>query len=425
MWNRIFFLLLLFLPFQFATNSIPGNDISLFRLIIPVIFFVWMTDMLRNRGRLFFSHGVLAWFCAAMAVLGVGVLVAPHTDWALRKAFFLGEFLLWFFMVSSLVASGKVERKSIVWGLVWGGAALSLAGIAQWSGQFIWGLEPMLHFWEKGIAPFFLGEALAETVSEYSSWLVNVGGVTVFRAIGPFPDPHSFAFFLELCLPWAIFLFIKTRRKFLLFVAVILLIGIGLSFSRGAYVGMVVSGIVFAGFAPKLFVFSRRKTLILLTVFAGMLGMLLGTPNFVRDRLEDTFFRTDASGDERIVLWETALQTIAQHPLFGVGFAGFPEQVQPSAQYRDPIYAHNTYLDIATETGLLGLFLFLFGCLWAARQFLALGKRDVLYYGGFFALICVGVHGMFDTALYSVQDMGVFCVLMAIATDASKEEKNV
>lgn len=414
MWDKIIFALIIFIPFQFATNIFSGADVSLFRILVLFVFLLWLfVSFSEGSVRIFPKKGLLWFFLVIGTVIG-SMLVAYHFDWALRKGFFLINFLIWYGTLSFLVLGKKVRKESLLNGLIFSGTSIALMGIFQWLGQFIFGLEAMLFVWREYIAPFFLGGVFSETVLEYSSWLVNVGGVTVFRAIAVFPDPHVFAFFLEICFPWALFLFLQEKKKIYLFSAICMIVAIFLSFSRGAYIGLFFGFLVIGVILTRDRLLRFREGLLALTFLVFFLGVVLGTDNFVRDRLESTFFSVDASGEERLFLWRQAWGVIIEKPFLGVGLGGYPETVQPSATYRDPIYAHNLYLDIAVEMGFLGFALWSIGVMWIIRRSLFLARKNTVFFAGVVSLMIFSVHGIFDTPIYSVHVMGILCVVGAI-----------
>lgn len=424
MWTRIIFLLVLFLPFQFATNLFAGADVSVLRLLIFAVFLLAFFAFLCKKWDIHLPIGGVFWIVSVLLILIISTITAHHPEWALRKGFFLVNFFLWYGTLALLVFNERINSQRIVEGIILSGTAIAFVGILQWLGQFVFGLEPMLSVWRAYVAPFFLGSASAEAVLAHSSWLVNVGGATIFRAIAVFPDPHMFAFYLELCAPWALFSFLQNgRKKYMVFFSV-MIIALLLSFSRGAYIGIIAGFFVMLAFFVYRQKFRLREGLVMITIFAVSMGFLFGTDNFVRDRLMDTFFSVDASGQERIVLWGDAWRAIEEFPFLGVGLGGFPERVQPSAVYRDPIYAHNLYLDIAVEMGLLGLFVCLAGFYWMVRRFLILGQKNPVYFSGVVALMMYGAHSIFDTPLYSVHVLGILCVTASLAWSSfSSEEK--
>ena len=415
MWNGFIIGLLALLPIQFATGLFGMGDVALFRILILVFFFVaGFALFLRQELRLP-SRGFLMWMISAGVVIFFGILASGELAWSARKAIFLVNYFLWFLILALLMHRGWLDDRKLGVGLVISGLIASLLGVAQWFGQFVFGLDAMLDFWGASIAPVFLGAEFAEAVLTYSSWLVNVGGITIFRAIGFFPDPHMLGFFLNLTVFWALGFFVKKKKWWWGMIFLVISVGVALTFSRGAYVGFL------AGFGMYAWIIFRHRTVDVRWLFGGVALVfvitvgLLGTQNFVRDRLYDTFLSRDASGDARLLLWQQATQIVGEHPFFGVGFGGFPEKVEPSATYRDPIYAHNMYLDIATEVGILGLAVWLWGFGWIFWRFWKLGKEDIWYSAGVAGLVAFFVHGIFDTPIYSVHVMGVLCVMIAIA----------
>jgi putative inorganic carbon (HCO3(-)) transporter len=122
---------------------------------------------------------------------------------------------------------------------------------------------------------------------------------------------------------------------------------------------------------------------------------------------------------ERLAHWQAALGMLEDHPLLGVGIGNYvpvyPAYAVPG--WRDPLgHAHNYYLHIAAETGLLGLVAYLMlwsACFWhgwttvrhldGAEQGIALGILGVL---GTFA-----VHSLFDNLYVHGMNMHLAIVL--------------
>lgn len=71
---------------------------------------------------------------------------------------------------------------------------------------------------------------------------------------------------------------------------------------------------------------------------------------------------SDKTGEnDRIIAWKAGLRMIERHPLMGIGLGEFKPQMDA---YADPgvgfsSIAHNTYLEVASETGLPNFFIFL------------------------------------------------------------------
>ncbi|MDZ7661481.1 O-antigen ligase family protein [Thiohalophilus sp.] len=70
----------------------------------------------------------------------------------------------------------------------------------------------------------------------------------------------------------------------------------------------------------------------------------------------------EQSGNPRFVLWQPAWEMLQAQPLTGIGLGAFFLKLPTSARLEDKsagYYVHNDYLQIATETGLPGLFFLL------------------------------------------------------------------
>ena len=69
----------------------------------------------------------------------------------------------------------------------------------------------------------------------------------------------------------------------------------------------------------------------------------------------------EIKASHRAVAWETAFETFKQHPLLGRG-VGTPVSsatyVNPSGRVETLTDAHNTYLSVAGESGILGILAF-------------------------------------------------------------------
>ena len=124
----------------------------------------------------------------------------------------------------------------------------------------------------------------------------------------------------------------------------------------------------------------------LLGVFAaGAIGVVVLAAIFPRDlheRIERTeaVFSGDAAGLDRALsgrlrIWEAAVCMIEEHPINGVGVRGYREAYAGCAPRLGPpawgkggaLHAHQIVLEILTETGVLGLLLWLIGAALAIR----------------------------------------------------------
>jgi O-antigen ligase len=107
---------------------------------------------------------------------------------------------------------------------------------------------------------------------------------------------------------------------------------------------------------------------------------------------------------ERMAHWQAAVGMFTDHPWLGVGIGNYPVAYPQYAvgRWRDPLgHAHNYYLNIAAEAGILGLgaYLLLFGACfvvaWRTIQH-AQGYWRAVALGALGILVHLSVHNLFD-----------------------------
>ena len=189
-----------------------------------------------------------------------------------------------------------------------------------------------------------------------------------------------------------------------------------LSWSRGAWLGFGAGLAMMGLFWPR-----RRWQGVLLLVGGGLL-LLLGlqsglVPASVADRLvsfqEDARFEDVRGVDindsnyavlERLAHWQSALAMARAHPWLGVGFGNYEPAYASYALLNWPYplgHAHNYYLNILAETGVLGLAAYLllwsvtFGQTWWLLRRLAWPQRGVAL-GLLAAWTALTVHHLLD-----------------------------
>ena len=130
-------------------------------------------------------------------------------------------------------------------------------------------------------------------------------------------------------------------------------------------------GFIAAAFFLALVIVTQKRNRTRTMVVGALLGtiVIIAAPGGVFDRMlglkkvstETAMTGVDPEGSaaERWAIWETAADIIESHPLNGIGFGGYPRanaRFNPTLGARD---SHSTYLNVAAETGLLSLPLFL------------------------------------------------------------------
>ena len=159
---------------------------------------------------------------------------------------------------------------------------------------------------------------------------------------------------LPLALLWIFRSKVKWERFFALGCMVITILATTLGASRGGLLALSAAFLWLIWHSPR-----RIRNLIAIAVlFVPPLLLLPSSPlqRFFHPQYGDMAGKTD-----RLIAWKAGLRMIKAHPVKGIGVGEFKPEMK---QYADPgvtfsSIAHNTYLEVAAETGLptFGVFL--------------------------------------------------------------------
>ncbi len=303
------------------------------------------------------------------------------------------------------------------------GFALALFGLLQhftWNGKFYWVREPL---------------------------------VPLSIPFGHFVNHNHFAGYVEMLLPLPLaMVWMKSIRpeQRLLYVAMTILMGVAVfvSLSRGGMMSVVASMIFVAGlgtwmqqraaqrhgfFATKggfrhLFLQFAPLSLMLMLMTAGVWWMG-AEPMLQRVARTQLSGEAEAGRDtlqkSRGFIWQGTLRMIAAQPLLGVGFGAYETAYPQYSQYDSSVFpigqAHNDYLQILADCGVVGGLLALWFIILLARavwhgaqhQDVRLAALSLGAGGGLCALL---VHSLFDFNLQLPSNALLFLWLAALVS---------
>lgn len=193
---------------------------------------------------------------------------------------------------------------------------------------------------------------------------VELSQGTRIQYVGIFNDPNDLGMLFVACVPMAAYLgsrggLMGLRRLFWTLVLGVLVYGIYLTDSRGALLALLaVLGV---------FVWQRRGLFTAGALGVAAVAVLLALPSRFAEIDPE-----EESAQGRVESWYEGLQMFREHPLFGVG----PDM------YTDynPLTAHNSFVLVLAETGIVGFTLWLafvaygFRMMWAGSR--PLGELD-------------------------------------------------
>ncbi len=294
------------------------------------------------------------------------------------------------------------------------------------------------------------------TIIKHSSYFFSKA--SAHYMMSPFFNDHtSYGAVLAFFLPFSIALFYLNHRHFLFrFLALlcmcILILGLILSFTRAAWISLIIAIIIAAFIAFKI----NRKILFIAPIICFIFGILFANPiletlsknkqdssdNLLEHVTSISNISTDASNMERINRWQCALAMFIEKPFFGWGPGTYQFHYAPfqlsrdrtiiSSNFGDMGNAHSEYLGTLSESGFLGLISFLFLVLVVFFRAIHLyyisndKELQVWLLAIIISLLSYFIHGLFnnflDTDKASVAVWGAMA--MVVALDLSIQKNN-
>lgn len=326
-------------------------------------------------------------------------------------------------------------------------------GVAQYFARSVLGLDVSDKLWS-GLDRAIYG-VLGMPLSE-----ISFGD----RVSGTFNNPNLFAAYLTLTIPFSIaFVMTGTRSKpkaGARIALVLALYAVGFSFCRGGYlVLLALGGVLLLLYVRRHFMMTVLTLLYIAILIPSSIGSRLvsALPKNIQqsadsvqmemqeiprppesegltaqEKLEQLSqqvtggYRHDDSVSQRFVMWNTLLKEGCKRPLFGAGAGVGSTAKMLKAHDLDFKHAHNLFLEIFYEGGILSLLL-LFGVLWllcqrGARLLRRRSNREAFLLGFaiFGSCIALCILGVFDFPLLTPRLITTAMTLMAIAESAAR-----
>jgi putative inorganic carbon (HCO3(-)) transporter len=387
-----------------VASGLKRGATSVTDLLLVLAVGLWFADGVRRRTVRLSAHPLVGWVLAYVVLLFLSALQASDLGEAVTEVVKWGQVAVVLLIAGDMLPIS--QRKWLVAAMLVSGVGQALLGLHQFVNQ---------------IGP---------------EWFIILD--RFMRASGVFHQPNPYAGYLGLTLPVALSLALWgwgqswasrfARPAILLWTlfyagaALLISAGIVASWSRGGWFGATAATVV------VLVVRSRRALLIsggaaMLLAVALLLGFITPelVPAAISNRLQDvpTLF---GMGDvlhqpvtdenfavvERLAHWAAALRMWSLSPWLGVGPGNYAT-VYPLVrlpQWEEPLgHAHNIYLNVLGETGLLGLALYLalwlVALVWLIRWWRAYRRQEnswqaALTLGVIGVLVHLSVHQLFD-----------------------------
>ncbi len=276
------------------------------------------------------------------------------------------------------------------------------------------------------------------------------------RAYGTFRQPNPYAGYLGYLFPVALSLALgaawrwwRERQRSALWLALVttciaaaLAAGIGMSWSRGAWLGLAAAAITVLGLQNRRTAVLTATIVLLVVVLSALfgigwlpdpvesrisdLGAYIGGPDPARTEITDANF----SVLERLAHWRAGLGMYSDHPWLGVGIGNFAVRYGDYAlpHWYDPLgHAHNVAINFLAETGVFGagaFAVFWLGIAWLAYRGATRQSESeaALAIGILGTWVYLTVHSMFDNLFVQHMQLQLALLLGVMATSETKNQ---
>lgn len=250
-----------------------------------------------------------------------------------------------------------------------------------------------------------------------------------FRFRGLTSDPNIIAIHILIIFPFLVLYFFKEKRKLyklllaiLIFISFVSLIS---TFSRSATIGFAVIIVLL------LFTLRHNRTMMIIAIFAFLISLFFVPDMFWERLISLKNIYQDPSLRWRVQLFRGALDLFFKNPILGIGAGNF---VLISHQFAlEHLAVHNTFLEIAVETGFIGFFFYIglvvsYLCR-LYRSWKIFTELNNFYLGLFCQGLLIAFAGIFISSLFlSIDEYFVIWTLFGVGTilyQNSEKLKNI
>ncbi len=395
-WDRVMFfallVLIIFVPYSAAVTQ--GCLILIIVAWLVKHSLIWKSNPHQN----IFSNLKFSPLSPAMPLLIIGLLIVLTIPWSHAPALSLKKFFSRFlqqvflmYVIVEIIQSPKRLCRLLVF-LMWTLLVVTVDVMLQYTlgHSFIFHKHTLL---------FQRVSGSMRHPNDLGTLLVTVLPVTITMLL-------TRGFWMPLLFKKQYILFFSALGGILL---CLILVSLGFTFSRGAWVAFIATMLGGCIFLQKYR--WAALVIVLLVVFFWFFGVYftnMRTDIFPKDSIEQNSVQF-LNPSQRIEYWQTAIEVIRRFPWFGCGYNTYIQTLQQLGL--GPVeYPHNSLLHVTTELGIVGLLLYLwFFLALFFKGFKILNSLKFQYElyllgcGIFFGIIAWLIHSLLDTPWESLQ----------------------
>jgi len=353
----------------------------------------------------------------------LGLFAAANILSLINSAYFMTSFSALFSKVFKwcllfIVVADTMGRPAQARRLVWTMVASSILILIDAYYQYLTGYD-FLHYPNR--YPIF---------KLHDRWVTGICFPTA-----SFPFPNDFAAWINVFLftfvALAAFGLTMKKDKEKIFVdvtGVFLAFALFLTNNRGAMIAAVTACVILA-------LMNLKRFLKVIFVIFFAVSLLCWSVPYLNKFVRTGVLGVQLSFQDRVGMWKTGVEVFKQHPVIGNGvntfFVNFKHFRQDEDKDKFGSYAHNCYLQMASDIGITGLVSFLgfvgFTFYAAVRRVgrEIRGFRRALVIGLCLGLLTFLIHAFVDTNLYSLNLAGLFWICMGYLEGTSRSCQEV
>ena len=376
------------------------DNFNLWRIFSGLVFLRWffdyraeLIDKLRSalaQPKAIFKRYPLLVCFAGFILISILSLIGADLFIGLKRLIFILNLSLIAPVIFTLIRDQKLSLPLVFKNIIYAGVIVMAVGVIQLISAYLVDFWTFIEYWARMVQYGFYGFEWSGIAYTSNTWFAYLSDQLSLRVFSTLPDSHSFPVVLLFVLP-ALFamaaypvlqklgsnLTLKrlylTRGNLLMALIPLVYILLILSGTRGIWLASL-APLVIAPFALRFLKSHDNKNIFKYLISFWLLFFMLFTvawPIFSSNQFQiaksegDELFKKrirsildlgETSNLGRILIWKETVRSIGQNPLFGVGIGNFPVILgQGQDTSRAGSSAHNLYLHIAAETGLLGL----------------------------------------------------------------------
>jgi len=248
------------------------------------------------------------------------------------------------------------------------------------------------------------------------------------RAYSTMENPNILAEYLVIACSMSVALFLDSRNRLrkllLLLTSAITSLGLLLTLSRGGWIAFAL--------ALFLIIVSENKKLLPIGIILGLCSLYF-LPEVFIDRLKTIGSLKDSSNAYRFSIWAAALRMLKDFWPSGVGL-GYEAFMKVYPNYMlagiKAAHAHNSYLQIAIETGIFGLLAFLYNIIKVYTTGIMVVLKSSQSFQRRISIAALGAitgllfHGFVEHILFDYRVIFSFWLMIAIVLATYRQTQN-